>query len=492
MLVAEVAPFSHVGGMARGTYALAKALTARGHGVRIATPFHKSVSDYTKANRKRYAGCVHLRAPGGVSGLGTAVCAKVLPRDLQNEYMYFIDNPDYFGLRSQIYGYMDDDKRYYAFSCACAELLLVLQRAQEWLPDIIQCHDWHTGYFVELLKKKKRYARLRHIPIVFTVHNFKYQNEIKFQYMNKVDLGGEPLADINSPELHKQNPLSRGMLFADAVNTVSPTHAKEVCSDAYEFSYNLSPVIKRIEPLSGILNGLDYHDFNPQTDKHIRFRYSVADAVKNRSKNKTVLRTLFSLPDNGGAPLFCYVGRLSSQKGLEFLITAMRRLLREHPSFQFIGAGDGEDYYCEQFWRLKKEFPTQVGINLIHDVYIPRKIFAGSDMIIIPSNYEPGGIVAFEAMRYGCVPVIRRTGGLNDIVSDYSPATGQGNGFSYQRRDDKALYRTMTRAVGVYRMRSVWQRLTENCMRFRNTWETAAAEYDELFRNVINNYGKRA
>lgn len=495
ILVAEVAPFSHVGGLARGTYALAKALSVKGHDVRIATPLHKSVVDYVKENKKTYSEEKNLRITGKNTGMnhGSWLHIKILKRSPVNEYMYFIDIPDYFGLRSQVYGYADDYKRYYTFSRACAELLLFHKRAGGWLPDVIQCHDWHTGYFVELLKRVKRYTTLKYIPVVYTVHNFKYQNEIKFQYMDdaELDMGKSPLAPLESPELSRQNSLSRGMVFADAVNTVSPTHAKEIASDDYEFSYNLGRVITKIRPkLSGILNGLDYRDFDPQSDTHIGFRYSDINVIKNRAKNKKILRNIFSLPDHGDAPLLGYVGRMSSQKGLEFFFMAMRRILRETPLLQVIGIGDGEDYYCELFWRLRKEFPRQTGIKLVHDIHMPRMVFAGSDMIVVPSNYEPGGIVVLEAMRYGCIPIVRRTGGLNDMIVDYSLVTGRGNGFSYMQRDDRALYRAIMRALSVYRMREDRYRLIRNCMNYRNTWESAASEYEQLFRSVSKDYGK--
>lgn len=497
LLVAEIAPFSHVGGLARGTYALAKALSAKGHDVRIATPLHKSVVDYLKENKKSYTEEKILKITGNNTdmSLESRLHVKMLKRSITNEYMYFIDFPDYFSLRSQVYGYADDYKRYYVFSRACAELLLSKRRTGGWIPDVIQCHDWHTGYFVELIKRVKRYTDLKFIPVVYTVHNFKYQNEVKFQYMdeNGLDMGKSSLATLESSELSRQNSLSRGMIYADAVNTVSPSHAKEILSADYEFSYNLGRVFTKIRPkLCGILNGLDYRDFDPQSDKHIKFPYSDSNAIKNRKKNKKILRSMFALPDQGDAPLFCYVGRMSSQKGLEFLIMAMRRILRESRSVQLIALGDGEDYYCELFWRLHKEFPHQTGVKLVHDIHMPRMVFAGSDMIVVPSNYEPGGIVVLEAMRYGCIPIVRRTGGLNDIIIEYSRTTGYGNGLSYLPRNDKALYRAIQKALDVYRMTGDRYRLIKNCMNYRNTWDNAATEYEQLFISVSKGYGKNA
>lgn len=489
ILVSEVAPFAHVGGLARGTYSLAKALSKRGHDIRIAVPMHRTVMEYVRVHSLRVINEKAIRIPKIITKEKNIydVRIKSVARSESNEHMYFIDNPDYFGLRSQVYGYGDDYKRYYLFSWACAELLLTLKESGGWFPDVIQCHDWHTGYFIDLCKNTKRYTALGTIPIVYTVHNFKYQNETKFQYMNEecVDMGKVPLAGIDAPQLQNQNALSRGILFADAVNTVSPTHAKEIAQPAYEFSYNLKNVIRKVSPkLSGILNGLDYEEFNPVRDPWVKYHYSENNLFEARLHNKQHLRRLFSLPDKKEAPLLCYVGRMSSQKGLEYLFAAMSRVLGESPATQFIGIGDGEDYYCELFWRLSKMFPRQVGMKLLHDIYLPRQIFSGSDMLLAPSNYEPGGIVALEALRYGCIPVVRRTGGLNDIITDFSVGTLLGNGFSYKIRSERSLYNAIVKALAVYKKKRYWAALVQNSMAYRNTWDSAAVRYEQLFTKV--------
>lgn len=492
IIVAEIAPFTYVGGLARGTYALAKALTKKGHDVRIMTPMHWSVGNYffrsgiTPKNEKKIQ-----NVNKGRSGMiQDHVSIVSFERSKVNEYMYFVNLRDYFGLRSQVYGYIDDYKRYYLFSRTCLEWLLSLQVEKDrWAPDIIQCHDWHTGYFIDLLKNSNRYRNIKNIPVVFTVHNFKYQNETKFQYMDeeKVDMGEDPLADIDSLRLQEQNALSRGMLFADNVNTVSPTHAKEITLSDYEYSYNLHKVICKIQPkLSGILNGLDYKEFNPLYNMQVQYKYSEKNADSGRFKNKQYLRQLFSLPNNGDSPLFCYVGRMTSQKGLEILFEAMGWILKKSPKIQLIGVGDGEDHYCELFWRFKKEFPNQVGIKLVHDIDLPKQIFAGADTTLVPSNFEPGGIVVLEALRYGSIPLIRRTGGLNDIITDFSTSCLTGNGFSFKERDSRVFYRKIMDVLEVYQNKHLWSIVIKNCMAFRRTWADAAIEYERLFEKVVN------
>lgn len=460
IIVAEIAPFSQVGGLSRGTSALAKALTARGHSVRILTPKHGCVIKKSNKYRKTKKG----------------------------PEIYFIDHPDYFGLRSRIYGYDDDYKRYYFFSYACLDWLAGLKNNGDlWMPDMIQCHDWHTGYFVDLIKNNSLFKKFRKIPVLFTVHNFKYQNETKFQYFQdgESDTGKVPLAPIYSPILSKQNALIRGMIYADWVNTVSPTHSREILLDQY--SYNLGKITNKIRhKLSGILNGLDYQEFDPARDPQVKYNFDDKDFYERKAKNKSYLRKLFSLKEKGQGPLLNYVGRMTSQKGLETMIGALRRILVKFDDVQFIALGDGEDHYCELMWELKKDFPGRVGVRIIHDTELPRQIFAGSDMTLVPSNFEPGGIVVLESLRYGAIPIVRRTGGLNDIVTDYSKRNRSGNGFSFKNKNPSELYRKIVTVLDVYRNDiKTWNEITINSLKFRRTWEEAAHEYEKLFIKII-------
>lgn len=460
IIVAEVAPFSQVGGLSRGTRFLAKALVARGHNVKILTPGHGCVMEKLDEYKK-------------VDG---------------DPEIYFINHPDYFGLRSRIYGYGDDYKRYYYFSKACLDWLMQMKNNRDsWIPDLIQCHDWHTGYFVDLIKNDLHFKKLSKIPVLFTVHNFKYQNETKFQYFGdkELDTGKTPLASINSPLLSGQNALVRGMIFADWVNTVSPTHSREILSD--EYSYNLGKTTNKIRnKLSGILNGLDYEEFDPLQDPLVKYNFSEKNFREKKRKNKDYLRKLFSLKRMGGGPLINYVGRMTSQKGLETMIGALRKLMVKSDDVQFIALGDGEDHYCELMWELKKDYPGRVGVKIVHDINLPRQIFAGSDITLVPSNFEPGGIVVLESLRYGAVPIVRRTGGLNDIIRDFSARNNQGNGFSFKEKNASDLYRKVISVLDICKNdRKAWDKIIINCLRFRRTWNEASEEYEKLFRKII-------
>jgi len=485
-LVAEVAPFSYAGGLARGVRYLSLALLKRGHDVRIMTPFHLNVSAYIAQNKKSLVyNTARIDTKQTGNHLDSHICVVSYKQKKNEPHMYFVDYPDFFSKRSSIYGYADDYQRFYLFSQACADWLLMEYAKTKKRPDIIHCHDWHTGYFVDMLKRQKKYAHLADIPILFTVHNFKYQNENKFQYMKgtDVDEGKTALARLNSLSLKEQNSLTRGMMFSELINTVSPTHANEIFLP--EYSYNLVNFMPKVRhKLHGILNGLDYNRINPATHPKVHDHYSLNNFAEKRFLNKRFLRSVFALPDTGNAPIFCYVGRMTSQKGLEVLLAAMKVILSTDPQAQLVAVGDGEDHYCELFWKFTKLFPQQSNVKLKHDIHLPNQIFSGADITLIPSNFEPGGIVALETLRYGSVPIARRTGGLKDIISNYNPKTTQGNGFLYNHNSPSTLITTMRRALDLYEKPSVWNKIVHNCMSYRRTWDDAAIEYEHLFEKL--------
>lgn len=487
IIVAEIAPFSHVGGLARGTRYLSKALSEIGHDVRIMTPLHSCAKSYLEKKQLEYTthsiDCSSLPFPEHQDSTKFKPKYLLIKKNKFCEQTYLVDYPDYFSLCSRIYGYEDDFKRFYLFSKLCLNILDDHSKTQDWLPDVIQCHDWHTGYFVELIKTNTKISKkLKDIPVLFSVHNFRYQGSVNFMYFDKedLDMAKEPLAEENDLLLKNQNALSRGMIYADWVNTVSPTHAKEVQSK--EYSYNLELVIKKISPkLNGILNGLDYEAFNPNKDRSLHKNYDADNSLRQRAKNKQYLQKLFSLPVNPEGPLFSFVGRMSFQKGLDTLVQVMAKVLKENKNAQLIAVGGGEEYYCELFWQLKHQFPNQVAVKLEHDIHLPKPIFAGSDITLVPSNFEPGGIVLLEAMRYGSVPIIRRTGGMNDVIQDFDKKTFMGNGFSFKNQKASTFYKKINEVLTIFEDKKTWEKLVKNCMTYRRTWTESAKEYALLF-----------
>jgi starch synthase len=377
-----------------------------------------------------------------------------------------------------VFGYGDDHIRFSLFSRTVLEWLTHQQKSGDWMPDVIHCNDWHTGYVIDWGRRQSPYqSAFRQISFVYTVHNFSYQGNYDFRYQSPRDDGTEPLADILNPALQRQNPLLRGILYADSVNTVSPTHAIEVTTP--EYAEGLEDVLLAEKgKLSGILNGLDTREFNPLKDPLVKYRFSKSTAHTQRPKNKTVLQKQFFLDPNPKAPLLTFLGRLAPQKGWDLLFETLPHLLSHIPDTQLIVVGNGDDLYRQRLFALQKSFPKQIGLHLQSDFRLPRMLFAGGDMMLIPSMFEPGGIVALEALRYGNVPIIRRTGGLNDIVTDFDPHTRSGNGFSFKDRDPWALFATIVSAITLYRQPSVWHTLIYNAMESDFSWEHSAKEYD--------------
>lgn len=502
-LSAEVAPFVSVGGLSQVMYFLPKELRKLGHDVRLFTPKYGAMEETTvEGNWKLHMEMSKLEVPIGddLQTDKSIICNIKSYRDKHNKlHAYFLENREYYELRANVYGYRDDHIRFALLSKACLEWLLQIKLQQDgeisrkhshdgWWPDVIHAHDWHTGYFMDLARRHPRYnALLAKTTIVYTVHNFSLQGNYDFRYCRRedYDYGRDLPVALSDPDLQKQNPLKRGVLFADAINTVSPTHAVEVLTS--EYAEGLEDVlIESKGKLTGILNGLDTDKFNPATDTSIKKQFSVHSFVHARQDNKKELQKLFGLEPNTNRPLLSLSGRMVKQKGLDLLLEALPHLLTERPDVQMIFLGSGEERYRLELTVLQKSFPEQIGLHLRPDFRMPKKIFAGADMTLIPSIFEPGGIVALEALRYGCVPIVRRTGGLNDIVTDFNQSTKTGNGFSFKNKDAWSLFGTIMQALTIYSHPKLWKALVRNCLSNDFSWSHAAAEYDTWYRRVFN------
>lgn len=490
-LSAEVAPFVSVGGLSQVMYFLPKELRKLGHDVRVFTPKYGAMEETTvEGNWKLQMQLPELQVPieNDPTLKKSIICNVKTYHDKHNKIQaYFLENREYYELRANVYGYRDDHIRFALLSKACLEWLYQMnQIADSWKPDIIHTHDWHTGYFMDLARRHPRYAGLlQKTPIVFTVHNFSLQGNYDYRYCRKEDFdyGRSLPASLSDAKLQTQNPLKRGLLFADAVNTVSPTHAVEVLTP--EYAEGLDDVLLEVKgKLTGILNGLDVDKFNPHIDKTIKKTFNSNSFVHARQDNKKELQKLFGLQPDINRPLLSLSGRMVKQKGLDLILEALPHLLIERPDVQMIFLGSGEERYRLELTVLQKSFPDQVGLHLRPDFRMPKKIFAGADMTLIPSIFEPGGIVALEALRYGCVPIIRRTGGLNDIVTDFNQATKSGNGFSFKSKDSWSLFGTIIQALTIYAYPKQWKQLVKNCMVSDFSWSHAAIEYDAWYKRV--------
>lgn len=494
---AEVAPYVSVGGLSQVLYFLPRALMKRGNDVRIFTAKHGSMDEQRgkfvlrdqlktllvpvehdfkeKKNKKKdkYISC------------------RVSVRKKRGEPItYFLENREYFDLRANVFGYKDDHIRFALLSKGALEYLYQIKKRgndKDWWPDIIHCNDWHTGYLLNLAREDKRYKKiLEKIPIVFTVHNFFYQGNMNFRYLspNERDEGVKSLVRLDSSKLLRQNALLRGLLYADEINTVSPTHAIEVLTPEYSEGLEKG-LLKMRSKLTGILNGLDTKEFNPETDPIIVKNYNSSNFTHARRINKANLQKEFGLSQNQSRPLIAVVGRISTQKGWEMILETLPHLLSEQKDIQIIVLGQGDQVYQEGLYALQREFPEQIGLHLQRDFRLPRKIYSGADMILIPSVFEPGGIVALEALRYGTVPIVRRTGGLNDIIFDFDPNNMKGNGFSFKKKSAWSLFSAIINALAIYRQPKIWNNLVKNCLQSDFSWNYTAGEYEKWYLKAI-------
>ena len=483
MVTAEAAPFVRVGGLSQVVYFLSKQLVAQGHDVRVFMPKYGIIKQ-SLITKKFIDGLI---VPFGQLHPGQVICnIKLAKRRKSCPFTYLLENREYYELRANVFAYKDDHLRFFLLGRGCLEWLLSEQRAPDgWQPDLIHCHDWHTGYLIDEARRNPRYSTaLAKIPILFTVHNFKYQGNIGFKHLepDKQDQGQALLDTAKEQTLLSQNPLLRGMLYADWISTVSKSHVLEVMTE--EYGEGLEKITTRLRgKFSGILNGLDNKEFNPSTDPFLKSNFSLT-TIEKRLVNKLELQHTFGLPRNEGTMLFGFVGRLSKQKGIDLLAPAISKFLEEYKAqFVFLGGGEGE--YKDALARLQTEFPENVSVHLYPDFKLPRKIFAGVDAALIPSIFEPGGIVALESMRYGAVPIVRETGGLADSVVNFNLQTKNGNGFVFKRPSAWSLFATLVKAQTVFEQPALWRRVVTNAMKSDFSWKVTANEYRELYQRII-------
>jgi len=485
-VAAEVGPYVSVGGLSQVCYFLPKALAELGNEIAIFTAKFGAMeaSAKTKSGWKLKMEKEGLRVPVGDNTGGDDIVCNVKSYQKTNERIktYFLENQEYYELRANVFGYKDDHVRFMLMCKGCLEWLV--QEKEK--PDFIHCNDWHASYLIELAREIPRYREvLKKIPIGLTVHNFSFQGNYDYRYCQPKDRddGIKPLLPLLSEKLQQQNALLRGIKWADAVTTVSPTHAREVLTP--EYGEGMEELLRQErDKLSGILNGLDTNEFDPAKDPRVVHHFNKRNFETARLKNKKVLQEEFGLPCDPQAFLLAYSGRLTSQKGVTLLINAMTHLLPEHPEIQLIVMGGGDDEYRQKLSEIMELYPKQVGLHLLPNFKLPRKIFAGADGLLIPSTFEPGGIVALEALRYGAVPIVRRTGGLNDIVVNFDPVRGRGNGFSFTGRDEWALYGAIVEAATTYKHKTLWRKLVANGLNENFSWEAAAKKYQEWYRRT--------
>lgn len=484
-VTSEESPFAKVGGLGAVMYALPRALDALGYDTRVMMPRYGTVNPSDWRLEMAYEG---LRVPSSFEDSARHIQCNVLryektPDPASPVTTYFLENQEYYELRSNVYGYSDDRTRFGLLSRGTLEFLNL---TREWKPDVIVSTDWMTGFIPNLLATDyAAYARLADIATVLSIHNLNSQGmsaPYRFIPESERDDGIGSISDFFDPRFANCNFLRRGAMYADAINTVSPTYAQEIMTE--EFGEGLDGLLReRRARVFGILNGIDYESVNPQTDEFLAQKFN-SHSLDKRQYNKLALQKQFGLPQEFDVFLVGIVSRLVAQKGFELLEPFLASFLRTTKS-QLIVVGTGEEERMDYFQRISKAFPSQVAIHLQYDASLPHLVYGGADATLIPSQFEPSGLIQMEAMRFGAIPIARRVGGLADTVIDYEPRGRKGTGFLFSDYESYAFLIALVRAFTTWQHKDAWRKIQTRAMEANFSWDRSAKEYAALFKKAI-------
>ncbi|MBU2579328.1 glycogen synthase [Patescibacteria group bacterium] len=483
-VAAEVAPFIKVGGLGEVMHSLPNALRALGHDARVFLPKYATIDTQKFPLRPEVQGIKSLTDDSDPHDL---LVSNVLRYEENGQTIaYFLENMEYYEKRANVYGYVDDTTRWVLLSKGVLEFIKV----SKWKPDIIVASDWQTGFVPNLLRTDyKNDPVLSKIKVIFCIHNLQFQGLFDHHFVSEMDYdaGRAPIPAFFDPNILKLNGMRRGIMYADLINTVSPTYAKEILND--EFGEKLDDLLKeRRSSLFGILNGIDVESFNPQIDSDIVVKYSVKN-LDNRSKNKIALQKRFNLALDKNKFIAGIISRMDAQKGFDLIVEISDALMR-NIDFQLIILGTGSNYYRGFFQDLQKKYPDRIGCHFFFDNQLPKLILAGADTILVPSRFEPCGLVQMEAMRYGAIPIVRKTGGLADSVENYIPGQDKGTGFIFENYDRYAFLIAFIRASETFRDKKEWIKLMKRAMSKDFSWKKSAEEYTNLFLRALGLQGK--
>lgn len=470
--IAEADPFVKAGGLGEVGGSLPGALQRQGAEVCVIMPKYSVIPEHF---RSQFKYVTHFPVPVAwrrqYCGLEEMTYNGV--------HYYFIDNEYYFK-RAHLYGEYDEAERYTFFSRAVLESLVHLP---EFKPDIIHCHDWHTALIPLMLKEFYDKEPLHYsVKTVFTIHNLKYQGVFPRTVLADVIGLDEKYFTENGLEFHGAiNFMKAGLLYADKITTVSPTYAQEIKHSFY--GEKLEGVLqKRQDSLVGILNGIDYEVYNPDADPYLAVPFGSSPLAKE--ENKYDLQRLLRFPVQSDLPVIGMVSRLVDQKGLDLLTHVMEEILLL--DLQMIILGTGDRRYEEGLQAFADKYPEKFVLRREFNDELAHKIFAGSDLLLMPSRFEPCGIAQMMAMRYGTLPVVRETGGLKDTVIPYNEFTGEGNGFSFANYNAHELLFAVQRAVQLFKAdKPAWNKLKENAMQRDFSWDKSAHAYARIYRSLI-------
>jgi len=471
-IASEGDPFVKTGGLADVMGALPKELAEQGVDVRVILPNYSKIALQL---REQMSVRQILTVPIGWRNQYCGI------EELEHEgiHYYFIDNEQYFN-REGLYGYFDDGERFAFFSRAVLAALPHLG----FEPDVLHCHDWQTAMICLLLRSHYGddpfYARIK---TVFTIHNLLYQGIFPYEVLDDLLGLGHEYFTADGVEFHGNvNFMKGGLNFADKITTVSGTYAEEI-QTAY-YGEQLDGLLrKRSSDLSGIVNGIDYKSYDPETDPHLYVNYSLEHTVVDKLENKVELQRELNLPVRPDVPLIGIISRFVEQKGFDLILHILDDLLQM--DVQVVVLGTGEPHYERAFREAAQRHPQKLSTNIRFDEGFARRIYAATDLFLMPSRFEPCGLSQLLALRYGSVPIVRETGGLRDTVRSFDEVTGTGNGFSFTNFNAHDMLYTIERAVRLYHDPEAWNQLLANIAKCDYSWRESATHYHRLYQQLV-------
>lgn len=471
----ECVPFSKTGGLADVIGALPRALAKLGHRVSVYLPRYKQTTLPPNSTTL-------LRSVTIPFDDMYRFCSVVDGGCQHGVQFYFIEYPPFFD-RDALYGtslgdYPDNAERYALYSRAVLEASKILG-----VPDLFHCHDWQSALVSILLRSVYAHdPAFQRVPTVFTIHNIGYQGLFPPDTLPLLMLPWDLFTISKLEFFGKVNFLKGALVFSDFITTVSRKYSQEI--QTAEYGFGLEGVLKgRSATVTGILNGVDYEEWNPETDCYIAARYSAEDPAAKQKDKQDLLRTFGASDPDTTLPVIGIVSRFAAQKGFDLISQIADRLAREEMIICALGTGDKE--YEDMFRRLHKQFPAKILVKIAYDDAVAHKIEAGADMFLMPSRYEPCGLNQIFSLKYGTLPIVRATGGLDDTIENWDPTTGKGTGFKFSSYTGEALLASIRSALSVYKDRDSWLKLIRNGMARDYSWEVSAREYVKVYERAV-------
>lgn len=469
-VASEVAPFAKTGGLADVAGSLPMELAHKGNDIRIVMPRYKRidapmsyVTDFPIIIDQKKETCIvretQLSYNNGVNKSDVPV--------------YFIDNYHYFD-RDYLYCYADEAERFAFF---CRSIIEMLPKI-DFCPDIIHCNDWQSGPICMLLKEQyKDNAFYNNISTIFTIHNLHYQGNYGKDTLKLFGLGEEYFVPQKTEFYGEFSFLKCGLIYADILNAVSQTYAKEI--QTLEQGERMEGILKqRKEDLYGIINGISYDDFNPKTDPRICKNYSLK-TIHHKKDNKSALQRELGLPVKD-VPVIGFISRMVAQKGLDIIDEIFDEIMKRNINLVMLGTGDS---YYENFLKsMKEKYPNKLGLYVGFNANLAQRIYAGADMFLLPSKFEPCGLGQIISLRYGTIPIVREIGGLADTIKDFSIDTKEGNGFVFSEYSSEGMLKAIDKALDIYNSHpEEWNSLIQTAFNCDFSWEKSAEKYQELY-----------